>query len=159
MCGYVCEYLCHSVDVVDDYGVHSSNEPLSVNYVDGISITYGILYLLTYGPMLLAIKRIHSNHLNPIVHAIHHQVPVLHHMLATATTVSLDHQPVLPMQHTYGTPVMIPCGMVCSVEEMRDLVVTTLDCPGLTRTHPHPPLQLSTYISVWMRSETVWMLE
>ena len=105
-----------------------------------------VFHLLTYGPMLLAIKRIHSNHhINPIVHVTHNQVPVLHHMLATATTVSLDHQLFLPMHDTYGTPVMIPCGMVCSVEKMRDLVVTR---PGLTRTHPHPPLPLSTYVYI-----------
>ena len=105
-----------------------------------------VLHLLTYGPMLLAIKR-QEVHLT--VHATHHQVPVLHHMLAAATTVSLDHQTILILSSN-GTPV-IPCGMECNVEEMRDHVVTLPDYPGLTRTHPHPPLPLSMCVSVWIR--------
>ena len=102
--------------------------------------------------MLLVITR--QEAINQTVRATHHQVPVLHHMLAAATTVSLEQQ-----QHrTHGTPV-IPCGMVCSVEEMRDLVVTTLDCPGLIRAHPPLPLPLSTCVSVWMRIQTMRTLE
>ena len=52
--------------------------------------------------------------------------------LAMTTIVSQEHYII----RLIGTPV-IPCGMVCSVEEMKNLVVTTLDCPGLTRTHSH----------------------
>ena len=56
------------------------------------------------------------------------------------------------MNPPIGTPV-IPCGMVCSVEELRDLVVTTLDCPGLTKTHPLQ-LLVSAY-SVWKRTQAL----
>ena len=60
------------------------------------------------------------------VHATHHQAPVLH--LQLYSTVSLiTKQPLAP----YGTPV-IPCGMACSVEEMRDHAVAMLNCSGLT---------------------------
>ena len=82
---------------------------------------------------------------------VYGQDSVNHHMLAAATTVSLDQ---LTRHSADGTPV-IPCGMVCSVEEVRYLVVTILDCPGLTRTHPPLPLPLSTCVSVLMRSLTM----
>ena len=39
VCGYVRGYSYYSPDAF--YGAHSSNEPLSGNYVDGVSITYG----------------------------------------------------------------------------------------------------------------------
>ena len=41
VCGYVRGYSFSSTDAFDFNNVRSSNEPLSGNYVDGVSITYG----------------------------------------------------------------------------------------------------------------------
>ena len=41
VCGYVRGYSYFSPDAFHVYGVRRSNEPLSGNYVDGVSITYG----------------------------------------------------------------------------------------------------------------------
>ena len=71
-------------------------------------------------------------------------------MWVATSTVNLVPSIVL-IHHKFGTPVTL-CGMVCNVKEMSDLVATILDCPGLTRTHPHTPLPLSTYVSVSMRT-------
>ena len=54
VCGYVRGYSYSSTDVFHVYGVHCSNEPLSGNYVDGDSITYGSppthIWTYTAGP-------------------------------------------------------------------------------------------------------------
>ena len=70
-----------------------------------------------------------------------------HSMWAETTNVR---QPV-NQQNSVGTP-MISCGMVCTVQDSRDLVVTTLDCPGLTRSYRPPPLPISRCVSAltWM---------
>ena len=62
------------------------------------------------------------------------------------------------MLKAFGTPVIL-FGMVCSVEEKRDLVVTVLDFPGLTRTYQLPLLPLSLHVSVWMKTQTMRILE
>ena len=80
----------------------------------------------------------------------------LHCMWVATSTVNLVPSIILN-HHTFGTPVTL-CGMVCNVNEMRDLVATILDCPGLTRTHPQTPLPQSTYVSVSMRTQAMKIL-
>ena len=54
VCGYVRGYSYFSPDAFHVYGVRRSNEPLSGNYVDGVSITYGTppthIWTYTAGP-------------------------------------------------------------------------------------------------------------
>ena len=57
-----------------------------------------------------------------------------------------------------GKPV-IPCGMVCSVKEMRDLVAIIQGCPGLSGTHQALQLPTSMCTFARIKSQRMRILE
>ena len=58
VCGFARGY---SFETPDAFSHRTSSEPLSGNYVDGISITYGILHQIIYGHMLLVLEKVENN--------------------------------------------------------------------------------------------------
>ena len=116
VCGFVRGYSFVGPDAFGAFG-RTSSEPLSGNYVDGVSITYGtpLNHLWTYAagnsesgggtqncPWTQMVTR-----------------PLFLHTSAMTTTVKRGVELVL-----------IHYGMVSSVEEMKDHVVPALHCHG-----------------------------
>ena len=119
---------------------------ISNHYVDGVSITYGTLntHIWTYATTLRENPATVFSDLKCPCNKLIHVTQVPHHSLIMTTTVKLEH--FTCSHHLYST-LMILCGMVCSVKEEKDLVITILECPGLTRAYEITPLMLSMCVS------------
>ena len=126
VCGYARGYSYRSPGAFEN----GSNVLLSGNYVDGVAITYGTppTHIWTYAAGAVEVDNSPANLFNCPCNAMI-DVNTLPGFWAVTTTVSL----VLFVKSRFGTLTTL-FGMVCSVEEWRDLVVIALDCPGSTRT-------------------------